>query len=572
MLEKTQTETQKTKNRLSHRGYRIGDGLKRAFDVVIAFFGLLLLSPIFAAIAIWIKRDSPGPVYYRGKRSGKDEKLFDILKFRTMYETPASYAGPKITGQDDPRITPMGKWLRHTKLNELPQLLNVLKGEMSLVGPRPEDPDIVSTWSEDERGEILSVRPGITSPASVLYRDEEHQLQNKQVMDTYLKVIAPDKQRLDQLYVRNRSFLLDMDVLLWTFLVLLPKIGQFKPPEHFLFLGPISRFVGRYLNWFVIDTLVSLVAISISGLVWRSITPLNIGWQRAILASIGFAMLFSLFGSLFGVQRVEWSRARGSDAIELIFPAIFASLIALGLNSLILGERRVPMEMVLFASGLSLLGFVFVRYRSRLLRSFSVRFLRNTRFTRAAHERIIILGGGRAGEMAAHILRQIIGSTDPFEIVGFIDDDLYKQGARIAGLPVLGNSQNIEQLVTEHDIGVLVFAIHNVNQVRRNQLINICAQFKVKVVILPDILQGFSSAIGANGKLHIDRYSAAPLIAGWPGIASGQVDAWLSILEEYLRKGNTEDALFQIENLRQQLANIEHEDSASSMEQEESRV
>jgi len=533
--------------------------IKRMADIAFSLMGLLFLSPLFAAIAIAIKRGSPGPVFYHGKRIGKGGKYCDIRKFRTRYEDPARYAGPRITGKDDPRITPMGRWLRSTKLNELPQLWNVLIGDMNLVGPRPEDPEIVANWTDEMRMEILSVRPGITSPASVLYRDEEHQLQDEGIMDTYLKVIAPDKQRLDQLYVRNYSFLLDMDVLLWTFLVLLPKIGYAKPPESFLFSGPFYRFVGRYLNWFVIDTLVSFIAVAVSGLIWRSVAPLNIGWQRAILVSIGFTLLFSLTGSFFGVQRIEWTRARGGDGVELVFPTMIATFIALLLNALVFGERQVPMQLILFAAGLSFIGYIVVRYRSRLLRSIFMKFIHNTESARAARERIVILGGGQAGEMAAYILRQIIGRTTPFEISGFIDDDLFKQGVRIAGLPILGNSQNLECIVKEHDVGVLVFAIHNISQVRRKQLIDLCKRLKIKVVVLPDILQGFSSAIGANGH-DAEKFSdLAPLFAGWPGIALGQVDSWLAILEDNLNNGKIGDALFCIKDIRKKLVTMDGE-------------
>src|SRR5690606_29290266 len=105
-------------------------------------------------------------------------KPFRILKFRTMYECPDSYQGPGITAKGDDRVTPVGQWLRHTKLNELPQLWNVLRGDMSLVGPRPEDPDFVKQWSAETRAELLAVRPGITSPASVLFPDEESLLGN----------------------------------------------------------------------------------------------------------------------------------------------------------------------------------------------------------------------------------------------------------------------------------------------------------------------------------------------------------------------------------------------------------
>jgi lipopolysaccharide/colanic/teichoic acid biosynthesis glycosyltransferase len=199
----------------------MGKAVKRAFDIVLSGLGLLILSPIFLLIAILVKRDSPGPVFYRGIRLGRGDKPFSILKFRTMHEEAASYAGPPLTAEDDPRITPLGKWLRDTKLNELPQLWNVLVGGMSLVGPRPEEPSLAQAWPLDVRAEVLSVRPGITSPASVLFRDEEKMLSAGRLMDTYLMDILPFKLRLDLLYVRHRSLLLDLDVLFWTFLAVL---------------------------------------------------------------------------------------------------------------------------------------------------------------------------------------------------------------------------------------------------------------------------------------------------------------------------------------------------------------
>ncbi len=120
-------------------------------DVCASALGLVFLSPFFLVIAWMIKRESPGPVFYRGPRMGRKGKPFGILKFRTMWEERASYDGPSVTARDDPRVTPLGRWLRHTKVNELPQLWNVLVGEMSLVGPRPEDPGIVATWPEEVR-------------------------------------------------------------------------------------------------------------------------------------------------------------------------------------------------------------------------------------------------------------------------------------------------------------------------------------------------------------------------------------------------------------------------------------
>ena len=220
---------------------RSGDYLKRLIDGLVSGLLLLFLSPLFLYLAWRIKRDSPGPVFYRGLRTGKAGKEFNILKLRTMYEIPESYQGTQITAQDDPRITRVGRRLRDTKLNELPQLWNVFKGEMSLVGPRPEVPLIVEDWPEDARNEILSVRPGITSPASVLYYDEENRLSFGQVMQIYLDDVLPSKLRLDQLYIRYRSFLGDLDILFYTLLVLLPRFNKSSPPEENLLVGAYQR-------------------------------------------------------------------------------------------------------------------------------------------------------------------------------------------------------------------------------------------------------------------------------------------------------------------------------------------
>ena len=134
--------------------------IKRTMDIIVSVIALVILAPFFGIIGWLIKRDTPGPVFYRGLRMGRDEKPFKIIKFRTMYEKPESYNGASITRNGDHRITPFGRWLRDTKLNELPQLWNVIKGEMSLVGPRPEAVDIVQDWPEEVRREVLSVRPG----------------------------------------------------------------------------------------------------------------------------------------------------------------------------------------------------------------------------------------------------------------------------------------------------------------------------------------------------------------------------------------------------------------------------
>jgi len=192
--------------------------MKRTFDFLFSAFFLLILSPVFLLIALLIKLDSPGPVFHRAARVGKDGEPFRLYKFRSMAADAAS-KGPGITHQGDPRVTRVGHWLRRFKLDELPQLINVCKGEMSLVGPRPEDPRYVAMYTPEQR-RLLSVRPGITSAASVLYRHEENLLINPDWEDTYIQVILPEKLKIDLDYIQRRTFATDLLIIWQTFLAL----------------------------------------------------------------------------------------------------------------------------------------------------------------------------------------------------------------------------------------------------------------------------------------------------------------------------------------------------------------
>lgn len=190
------------------------DLLKRSFDLIVAAVGVTLTTPLFVVIAVLIKLESPGPIFYRSFRVGLRGEEFEVLKFRTMRN---STTGPGVTRRGDPRVTRVGRVLRLTKFDELPQLLNVLAGDMSLVGPRPEDPRYVAHYTP-EQWRVLSVRPGITSPASLAYRHEEEVLASisDDVETAYLTEVLPSKLRMDLDYVSRQSFLVDLRVLLRT--------------------------------------------------------------------------------------------------------------------------------------------------------------------------------------------------------------------------------------------------------------------------------------------------------------------------------------------------------------------
>jgi lipopolysaccharide/colanic/teichoic acid biosynthesis glycosyltransferase len=186
--------------------------IKRAFDLVASMAGLLVLAPALLLLALWIRWDSPGPALYRQQRVGRGGKLFSIYKFRTMHVR--SEDGAQLTVERDPRITRAGAWLRRYKLDELPQLLNVVLGNMSLVGPRPEVPRYVACYPEPLRRIVLSVDPGITDWASILYKDENAVLARSADPErAYIDTILPAKLDYYVRYVRERSFWIDLQII-----------------------------------------------------------------------------------------------------------------------------------------------------------------------------------------------------------------------------------------------------------------------------------------------------------------------------------------------------------------------
>jgi len=190
--------------------------IKRLFDIIFSLFGLIIVSPILGVIAILIKISSPGPVFYRGTRIGRAGKPFKIFKFRTMVKNAEALGGPS-TASDDPRLTKIGKFLKKYQLDELPQLINVIKGEMSLVGPRPEVKMYVDMMTDEERKTILSVRPGMTDLASLWDFHEGEILKGSSDPEkTYQEKIRPTKIKFQLDYVKNRSFLLDLKIILKT--------------------------------------------------------------------------------------------------------------------------------------------------------------------------------------------------------------------------------------------------------------------------------------------------------------------------------------------------------------------
>ena len=190
--------------------------MKRFLDIIFSGLGLICLSPLFVFLALWVKLDSPGPVFYRQVRVGRNNRDFKLYKFRSM-RVDSDKKGLITIGGHDPRVTQSGYYIRKYKLDEFPQLINVFLGDMSLVGPRPEVRHYVNYWTEEQM-HVLDVRPGITDPASIKFRNENELMEKaKDPEDYYINVIMQEKIKLYLEYVQNASFWYDIKLIFQTF-------------------------------------------------------------------------------------------------------------------------------------------------------------------------------------------------------------------------------------------------------------------------------------------------------------------------------------------------------------------
>src|SRR5438067_2094004 len=404
--------------------------VKRGFDFTVSVVALVALAPVFFVIAILIKRDSPGPVFYRGERVGRNGARFRVYKFRTMVPD-ADRRGPGITTQDDQRVTRLGRRLRRSKLDELPQLINVVLGEMSLVGPRPEIQEMVDRYPPLFR-RLLALRPGMTSPASLKYRNEEWLIGSDAAQ--YADVILPDKLAIDLRYLLRHTLFTDLRIIGQT-------IGLVFGLDSFAFRW-LARSVRRYVPWLLLDAPIIAAAFyaalflrlldyptsELGGYLW-SMTE----WIVPLVA------LYLLTTSLWGVHRRIWRFATAADVRPIFGASLMATAIAMAVDiySGIRGPRSLPLGVLLLGGFFAACGMIIIRYRSRLLRGLAPKGRLDGDGTRA-----IIYGAGDAGQhLALRFLTHPSG--DMYQVVGFADDDPGKRGQRIHGLPVLGGRREL---------------------------------------------------------------------------------------------------------------------------------
>ena len=453
--------------------------LKRLIDILLSLIGILLTLPFFPFIALLMKLDSKGPVFYLCDRVGKDGKVFKMYKLRTMYHLPVSL-GASVCPAGDPRVTPLGRLLRRTKLNEVPQLLNVLKADMTLVGPRPEAPDLAAFYPPYAK-EIFTVKPGLVGPNQILGRNEEERYPaGVDPQQYYVEAILPRKLPLDLEYVRHTSTCKDL---------------------HYLLLG-VQVTLCKALSWnqvlqnklqlclLGIDLILSLFSLTLAHLLRFE------GWPVGMQAS-HFTQLLTVMVLLrvpcfvaFGLYSTLIRHLSYPDILNVCKGVSAGSLLLVGWTAFFPFS---PLSRAVFL--IDWLGLIFgmsaVRFALRLF------WDRRAKTRQPGQQcRVLIYG---AGDMGALAYRFCMGEkAREYVVVGFLDDDPTKQYRTLHGKKVLGNRFTLAAVVQLYRISEIFLAMPHATPYDLRQITQACHKAGVRYRCFP---------------IPHDRESPEPLVA-----------------------------------------------------------
>lgn len=443
--------------------------MKRLFDIVFSLIGLLLLLPLFAAVSVLIKIESRGHVFFTQKRIGRNLKPFNLYKFRTMV-VDAPEKGRPITVKGDPRITKFGRFLRKTKIDELPQLLNVLKGDMSLVGPRPEVRKYVSKYRKDYK-EILKIRPGITDIASLTYSNEEAVLKDKKDPEEYyIHILLPEKIKLSKEYVKKASLIYDLKLIFLTiFKLVYPRDTISKIIN---IIAPYRRPIvtGIQLSIFIISNYLAFF-IRFDG----NIPSFEFDLFLRYLPILVFLRIIFLFS--FSLDRGLWRYASVRDLLNITAAVSLGSLLFFFSVRYLSGETSYPRSIYVIDWFIN----IFLLGGIRLLR----RLHERANGKQGDTKQVIVIGAGDAAEM---LLRDIEHSLSyPYEVTGLIDDDPRKKGLKIRNVPILGTRKDLKKIVEKNEPEEFLIAIPSASPSKIQSIIKDLRQFGLPIKTLPSL-------------------------------------------------------------------------------------
>lgn len=435
--------------------------VKRLIDILLSLIGIIIFMPFMIFIILFIKLDSRGPVFYFADRVGKNMKNFKMYKFRTMINTPLN-VGDSVCPQYDPRVTTFGRLLRRTKLNELPQFLNILKGEMTFVGPRPETPDLAELYPEKSK-RIFSVKPGLVGPSTILGRNEEELYPpGVDAKKYYIEQILPKKVEIDLEYIKNPNLIKDLQYILMgvkeTLVGALKKKHVYENRSQiYLFIADIFLIICSFILAVVICSKILtgggnfIKSLTILPLVTMILLAFNVyfGMYNCLIRYISYHEILGVLkgvtsGSLFLVL-VAW--AVGLDDYSKMIAVMNWPFLIIALSGF-----RVCLKL----------------YWNKM----------NPEVETIEKRRVLIFGAGDEGIYAYLTLN--LEKNSPFEVVGFISDAPNEYGKKIRGLKVLGNRHHIKDLARLYKVEEIILAKPNANPELINEVVKICQKACLK--------------------------------------------------------------------------------------------
>jgi lipopolysaccharide/colanic/teichoic acid biosynthesis glycosyltransferase len=432
--------------------------ITRIIDIIISIIGLLVLFLLLPWIAFLIKIDSKGPVFYRCKRVGQGGRIFDMYKFRTMYETSVPL-GPGVAPQGDPRVTPVGRVLRRLKLNEFPQFINILKGDMTLIGPRPEAPDLAAVYPEAAR-KIFTVKPGLAGPNQIWGRNEEELYPpGVDPVKYYIEHLLPRKLPLDLDYIENKSLFKDFKYLFMAVKVTATKaIARRHLLENWsqlfmlvcdAFLCFLSFTLALYIRFGDVRQPMANMA------PFADVLPLSIITRMPIFIYFGFYHTLIPHLSFYDIKQVIKGVAFGSLVLVLVT----------FLTGFMHGYSRAVFLIDWLCLTSLLIGF------RAVLMSLHRRYVNKSNST-GNERKVLICGAGDTGDLC---LRYLQKEREPlYNIVGFIDDDPQIWGKRIGGVKILGGRHHLDLLAKLYNIQEVFVAISSASASEVDHFMEAC--------------------------------------------------------------------------------------------------
>lgn len=429
----------------------------RIFDIIVSCIGFFLLLLMLPWVGLLIKIDSRGPIFYRCPRVGRGGKIFQMYKFRTMYETPGNF-GPSLTPQGDPRVTPVGRVFRRLKLNEFPQFINVLKGEMTLIGPRPEAPDLAAAYPEAAK-EIFSVKPGLAGPNQIMGRNEEELYPpGVDPVKYYIEHILPLKLPLDLEYIKDKSVFKNLKYLLLSVKATVT--------------GAITR---RHLTdnrgqifLMLADAALCLVSFSLAHyLRFESFTDPNS--QKYLYGLLPWVVVVRLPIFIYFGFYHTLIRYISFDDIKMVIKGVAISSLVLVCFSFFFALVIYGYSRAVFFIDCFCLTTLLVGYRA-LLKSLYLRYKVGT--APEDKKRVLIWGAGDAGELCLSYLHK--DKQTVYDVVGFIDDEPLKRNSRLNGVKILGDRHHLKLLTQLYKIQGIFLAMHNLSEAELQQATQVC--------------------------------------------------------------------------------------------------